>query len=194
MAEGGGPEPGTLITLAPAACPVGQLLRTAIDAEQIGVTRLHLPADQPDLARTVAALRQQTSLILTCDVAVGGVDVITSGFVDAVVEQSSDLPAVVAEVARLVADHPAGVGLHGRGSAVLPVLLASLAAGGHLLVGPPEPPAAIGVVAHTAAAPRPLGTVAVHVALVARASGLARISGRPPMTARAARNLLGVST
>ncbi len=173
---------GTLITVAPAAGPIGHLLRTAIDAEQVGAARLHLPTDQPDLMVAVSALREQTALVLTCDVPVQGAEVIASDYVDAEVKESSDLPAVVTEVARLVAAHPGGVGVHGRGTAALPVLLAALAAGGHLVVAAPEPdPAAGGRSGRD------------HVALVARASGLARIAGRPPLPAPAARTLLGLA-
>ncbi len=177
----GDPPIGTLITVVPAAGPIGQLLRTAIDAEQVGAARLHLPADQPDLPLAVSALREQTSLVLTCDVPVEGTDEVSSTFVDAVVDDSPDLPAVVREVARLVSAHPGGVGVHGRGKAALPVLLASLAAGGHLLVEPPE---------HDAVPAG--GARRDQVALVARASGLARIAGRPPLPVPAARRLLGL--
>jgi hypothetical protein len=173
--------PGTLITVAPAPGPIGHLLRTAIDAEQVGAARLHLPTGQPDLLLAVSALREQTSLVLTCDEPVQGPATITSGFVDAEVPDGPDLPAVVTQVARLVAMHPHGVGLHGRGAATLPVLLAALAAGGHLLVGAPG---------DAAAGSR---TGRDHVALVARASGLARIAGRPPLPPAAARALLGLS-
>ena len=174
-------RPGTLITVAPAAGPIGHLLRTAIDAEQVGAARLHLPRDQGDLPVAVSALREQTALVLTCDVPVPGIEVIASEFVDAVVSETSDLPALVVEVARLVAAHPGGVGIHGRGSAALPTLLAALAAGGHLLVAAPE------------SAPDSAGRGGRdHVALVARASGLARIAGRPPLAPPAARALLGL--
>jgi hypothetical protein len=171
---------GTLITIAPAAGEIGHLLRTAIDAEQVGASRLHLATDQPDLLLAVSALREQTGLVLTCDVAVQGIDEITSDFVDAEVAEAADLPAVVTEVARLVAAHPGGVALHGRGGVALPVLLASLAAGGHLLVAVPE-------------AQPGVRTGRDHVALVARASGLARIAGRPPLPPPAARALLGLA-
>lgn len=174
---------GTLITVATVAGPIGHLLRTAIDAEQVGATRLHLPSDQADLALALTALREQTSLVITCDATLPGADVISSDFVDAEVPDSPDLPAVVTEVARLVATHPGGVGVHGRGSVALPVLLASLAAGGHLLVTAPEPEP-------TATTGR---SARDQVALVARASGLARISGRPPLATPEARTLLGLS-
>jgi hypothetical protein len=174
---------GTLITVAPVAGPIGHLLRTAIDAEQVGATRLHLAVDQPDLSTAVSALREQTRLVLTCDSPSPDVDVIGSDFVDATIQDASDLPGVVAEVARLVAAHPAGVGICGRGAAALPALLAALAAGGHLWVDAPEHDALSGLAAH----PRD------HAALVARASGLARIAGRPPLDRRAARTLLGLA-
>jgi len=187
--------PGTLITVAPAAGPIGHLLRTAIDAEQVGATRLHLPASQPDLATAISALREQTTLIITCDAAPPGADgsddstgsaadVIISEFADAVVRDGLDLPAVVAEVAHLVSANPAGVSICGRGAAALPALLAALAAGGHVWVEAPE--------YEDAVAARQVGRIRDHAALVARASGLARIAGRPPLDARAARTLLGV--
>lgn len=179
-----GPLVGTLITAAPAAGPIGHLLRTAIDAEQVGATRLHLHADQPEPSAAVAALREHTQLIVTCDAAVPGVDLIASGFVDAVVPAGEDLPALVAEVARLVATHPAGVGINARGSAALPALLAALAAGGHVWVQAPE---------FDAPAAGRSGPVKDHAALVARAGGLARIAGRPPLDRRSARVLLGLS-
>ena len=176
-------RPGTLITVAPAAGPIGHLLRTAIDAEQVGAARLHLPTDQPDLLTAVAALREQTALVLTCDVPVQGTETISSDFVDVELPEDPDLPSLVTEVARLVAAHRGGVSVHGRGTAALPVLLASLAAGGHLLVAAPGP---------DATAPGGRGG-RDHVALVARASGLARIAGRPPLPPPVARPLLGLS-
>lgn len=221
---------GTLITVAPVAGPIGHLLRTAIDAEQVGATRLHLPVDQPDLPLAVSALREQTKLFLTCDLNVPGVDVVSSAFVDVVVQESSDLPALVAEVARLVAANPDGVAISGRGAAALPVLLAALAAGAHVRVEAPEhdrkpPAAAVGTAGPTEAispqtgpaqagspqaGPTEAGPVQAgpaapartsaarpgqgkdHAALVARASGLARIAGRPPMTRPATARLLGL--
>lgn len=177
----GDPAAGTLITVAPAAGPIGALLRAAIDAEQVGAARLHLAAGQPDLALALSALREQTALVVTCEVPLPGADAISSGFVDAVVPEGPDLPALVIQVARLVAAHPGGVGVHGEGDAALPVLLAALAAGGHLHVAGSDAPATAGRGARD------------HVALVARASGLARIAGRPPLPPPAARTLLGLS-
>ncbi len=181
-------NPGTLITVAPAAGPIGHLLRTAIDSEQVGATRLHLAADQPDLETAITALREQTKLVITCDdgaATVAGIDVISSDFTDAVVPDDSNMPAVVAEVAHLVSAHPVGISVCGRGAAALPALLAALAAGGHVWVEAPEYEAA-------ASSGHP-GPVRDHVALVARASGLARIAGRPPLDRHAARALLGLT-
>ena len=48
---------GTLITVAPATGPIGHLLRTAIDSERVGATRLHLPADRALLATNPAWMR-----------------------------------------------------------------------------------------------------------------------------------------
>lgn len=176
-----------MITVAPSAGPIGSLLRTAIDAEQVGAARLHLAADQPDLSLALSALREQTQLFLTCDSTVHGTDEVESDFVDVVLDDNPDRPALVAEVARLVTANPAGVTVSGRGSAALPVLLAALAAGGHLWVGAPEHEAA--TVAPPPFAARPKD----HVALVARACGLARIAGRPPLDRPAAARLLGLA-
>jgi hypothetical protein len=167
-----GDTAGTLITVAPAAGPIGHLLRTAIDAEHVGATRLHLAADQLELEVAVSALREQTNLIITCDASVVGIDTVRSDFRDIDVAAAEDLPTLVAEVARVAAAHPAGVSICGLGSAALPVLLATLAAGGHIRVA---------------------ADVKDHAALVARASGLARIAGRAPLDAIAARRLLGLS-
>ena len=161
---------GTLITVAPMAGPIGHLLRTAIDAEQVGATRLHLAADQPDAGAAVSALREQTRLILTSDAEIAGLDRISSGFADVLLDENLDRPALVVAVAEIVAAHPAGVSLCGAGGSAVPVLLAALAAGGHLSVA---------------------SSARDHAALVARASGLARIAGRPPLDRAAARDLLG---
>ncbi|MET3804538.1 hypothetical protein ABIB25_001533 [Nakamurella sp. UYEF19] len=174
---------GTLIGFAPAAGEIGHLLRIAIDAEQVGATLLHLPADQPDLPSAVSGLREHTDLVLTCDRAHPGLDVVSSGFERTVLDHSDDLPDVVGQVARLVAEHPSGIAVTGRGRSTLPVLLATLAAGGHVMVEPAEPGDHI-----PGAAPSGRD----HVALIARASGLARIAGRPPLDRRAARTLLGL--
>lgn len=182
---------GTLIGFAPGAGGIGHLLRMAIDAEQVGATLLHLPAEQPDLPAAVAGLREHTDLILTCDTPVPGTDRVSSGFDRAVIEDSDDLPAVVQRVARLVAEHPSGIGITGRGRSTLPALLATLAAGGHVLVEPAAS-AADAVGASGASAP-PIAPARDHVALVARASGLSRIAGRPPLDRHAARKLLGLT-
>lgn len=162
---------GTLITVAPAAGAIGHLLRTAIDSEQVGAARLHLAADQIDLDVAVSALREQTNLILTCAVNIAGVDTLPADFLDIDLEPTADLPALVAEVARVVTAHPAGVSICGVGTAALPVLLATLAAGGHVRVA---------------------AAVKDHAALVARASGLARIAARPPLDPAGARRLLRI--
>jgi len=164
------PAPGTLITLAPAASSLGRLIRSAIDAEQVGARRIHLAADQHQRELAVIALREHTQLIITCDTDTVGTDVITSGYLDASVPESDDLPLLVIAVARLVSAHPEGVGIRGLGSSAVPVLLATLACGGHLLVD---------------------DAVEAHPALVTKTSGLARIAGRSPLDQRAARMLLG---
>jgi len=69
----------------------------------------------------------------------------------------------------------------GIGRTTLPVLLASLSAGGHLRVGMED--------TITYAKGRPVES---NAQLVARAAGLARLAQRPPMTPSEARALLGV--
>ncbi len=186
---------GTLITVAPSADHVGHLLRTAIDAEQVGATRLHLPSGLADPYSVVEALREQTTLVITCTDPPADlpVDRVTSGFADVVLEEQPDLPALVADVAALVTAHPDGIAVHGLGNAALPVLLAALAAGGHVWVDPPgdgAPPAG-GSSSRGSLTGRP-PAVRDHAALVARASGLARIAGRPPLDRRSTLALLGL--
>jgi uncharacterized protein (DUF849 family) len=69
----------------------------------------------------------------------------------------------------------------GIGRSSLPVLLASLAAGGHLRVGMED------TVTYAKGQP-----VESNAQLVARASGFARLAQRPPMPVAAARELLGI--
>src|SRR5690349_18714816 len=69
----------------------------------------------------------------------------------------------------------------GIGRSTLPVLLTSLAAGGHLRVGMED--------TITYAKGRPVES---NAELVARAAGFARLAQRPPLTAAEARDLLGV--
>ena len=69
----------------------------------------------------------------------------------------------------------------GIGRSTLPVLLASLSAGGHLRVGMED------TVTYAKGQP-----VESNAQLVARASGFARLAQRPPMSPAAARELLGI--
>ena len=143
-------------------------MRAAIDAEQVGATRLHLAADQPEAEETIRALRQQTSLVLTAEAGFGAAGLVDHAELDEVVVDPDAPPALVARVAEIVAQHPAGVSIGARGAAALPVLLAALAAGADVRVG-------------TADAPppgEPRGGGRDDAALVARAAGLARIAGR----------------
>jgi len=70
----------------------------------------------------------------------------------------------------------------GVGRTTLPVLLAALAAGGHLRVGMED--------TLTYAKGQPVES---NMQLVARAAGFARLAQRPPLTTDQARALLGVS-
>jgi uncharacterized protein (DUF849 family) len=97
------------------------------------------------------------------------------------------MPGTLAAVAACEAalrDLPAGTTFSatGIGRSSLPVMLAALSAGGHLRVGLED--------TVTYAKGRPVDS---NAQLVARASGLARVAQRPPMTPDAARELLGIA-
>ena len=180
-------EIGTLISVAPAAGDLGHLLRIAIDAEQVGATRIHLPLDQPDFVATVAGLRRQTDLVITTDPAHPGADLVDRlppDFVEVVLDDGPSPADLTVQVARLAETSAGDVSIGGRNAAAVPVLFAALAVGADLLVGtaltPPDPPQT-----DLRGDPRPLGRD--DAALVARASGLARIAGRPAAEGRAAR-------
>jgi hypothetical protein len=182
------PIPGTLITLAPAACPLGHLLRAAIDAEQVGASRIHLAVDQPDIVATIAGLRGQTGLVITTDPehpAADLVDRLPTAMVEIVLDDGPSHSELVATVARIAGEHDGEVSFAGNGAAAVPVLFAALAVGAHVRVGtahtPLEPPST-----DLRGDPRPKGRD--DAALVARASGLARIGGRPPLEGQAARS------
>lgn len=173
----------TLISVAPAATELGHLLRVAIDAEQVGATRIHLPLDQPDFVAAVAGLRRQTDLVITTDPGhpqADLVDRLPPDFTEVVLE-GSDAAALTAEVAGLAAGGEGEICLGGRGTAAVPVLFAAIAVGADLLVGtalsPPDPANAGGDRLRSRD----------DAALVARASGLTRIAGRPAAEGRAAR-------
>ncbi|MEV0273146.1 3-keto-5-aminohexanoate cleavage protein [Hamadaea sp. NPDC050747] len=82
-----------------------------------------------------------------------------------------------------LADLPAGTTFSatGIGRTTLPVLLASLSAGGHLRVGMED------TITYAKGQP-----VESNAQLVARAAGFARLAQRPPMTSATARQMLGV--
>ena len=181
------PQLGTLITLAPAAGTLSHLLRSAIDAEQVGATRIHLASDQQEIVAVVAGLRRQTDLVITMapdHPAAELVDRMPSDFTEVVLDEGPDEVDLVAEVVRIDREHPHHVSLAGRGPAGLPVLFAALAVGAHLRVGTADTPANP-IRQDLTDDPRTAGRD--DAALVARASGLARLAGRPPLDAAAAR-------
>ena len=178
---------GTLITLAPAPGTLSHLLRSAIDAEQVGATRIHLASDQQDLVAVIAGLRRQTDLVITIapdHPAAELVDRMPSDFTEVVLDEGPDEVDLVDEVVRIDREHPHHVSLAGRGRAGLPVLFAALAVGAHLRVGTADTPGNP-IRQDLTDDPRTAGRD--DAALVARASGLARIAGRPPLDAAAAR-------
>ena len=220
--SGGGDRPdGILLSVAPAAVDLPRLLRTAIDAEQVGAARVHLAADQPDVAEAVTAIRAHTSLVITADPgspAAALTDTPGPQFTEVVLPADRPAPELLVELARLAeADGATSVG--GRDAAAMPVLLAALAVGLHLRVGtadqPPNPaldapglgsepigggPHRQGAgpapgVAHGPGAARSPGPAGPRddVGLIARAAGLARIAGRRPLSVPEARAVLGLS-
>ena len=171
---------GVLLSLAPKASDLGHLLRAAIDAEQVGATRLHLAADQGEPVEAVRALREQTTLVLTAEPGFGAAELVDPAVLDEIVIDPDAPQALVARVAEIVAQHPAGVSIGATGAAALPVLLAALAAGADVRVGTADAPAP----------GEPRGGGRDDAALVARAAGLARIAGRAPLDPAAARRRL----
>ncbi|NUT37342.1 MAG: 3-keto-5-aminohexanoate cleavage protein [Hamadaea sp.] len=91
--------------------------------------------------------------------------------------------AALVACASALADLPAGTTFSatGIGRATLPVMLASLSAGGHLRVGMED------TVTYAKGQP-----VESNAQLVARAAGFARLAQRPPLTPGEARTLLGL--
>jgi 3-keto-5-aminohexanoate cleavage enzyme len=113
------------------------------------------------------------------------VDRLPRDFAEVVLDEGPSPIDLVAQVARIAEERDGDVSLAGHGDAAVPVLFAALAVGAHLRVGtthtPMEPPST-----DLRGDPRPRGRD--DAALVARASGLARIAGRPPLEGRAARS------
>lgn len=92
-------------------------------------------------------------------------------------------PAALVAAEQMLRDLPAGTTFSatGVGRSTLPVLLASLSAGGHLRVGMED------TVTYAKGQP-----VESNMQLVARAVGFAQLAQRPPLTTVEARELLGV--
>ncbi|WP_025618594.1 3-keto-5-aminohexanoate cleavage protein [Salinispora cortesiana] len=93
-------------------------------------------------------------------------------------------PAALVAAEQMLRDLPAGTTFSatGVGRSTIPVLLASLSAGGHLRVGMED------TVTYAKGQP-----VESNMQLVARAVGFAQLAQRPPFTTAEARELLGVS-
>jgi 3-keto-5-aminohexanoate cleavage enzyme len=102
---------------------------------------------------------------------------------DLVMGVPGGMPGSTAALTAAVASLPAGATFSatGVGRSSLPVMLASLSAGGHLRVGMED--------TLTYAPGQP---VAGNAQLVARAAGLARVAQRPPMPVPEVRELLGL--
>jgi len=106
--------------------------------------------------------------------------------VDFVMGVSGGMPGTTAALVACttaLADLPAGTTFSatGIGRTTLPVMLASLSAGGHLRVGMED------TITYAKGQP-----VESNAQLVARAAGFARLAQRPPLTSGQARQMLGV--
>jgi uncharacterized protein (DUF849 family) len=103
--------------------------------------------------------------------------------VDLVMGVPGGMPGTAEALVACLRDLPEGATFSatGIGRATLPVVLASLSAGGHLRVGMED------TVTYAKGQP-----VESNMQLVARAVGFARLAQRPPLTADGARELLGV--
>jgi len=103
--------------------------------------------------------------------------------VDLVMGVPGGMPGNVATVSAALRDIPEGASFSatGVGRSSLPVMLATLAAGGHLRVGMED------TISYARGE-----RVRDNAQLVARAAGLARIAQRPPLPGEAVRELLGV--
>jgi hypothetical protein len=194
-----------LLTVAPATTSLPVLLRIAIDAQQVGAARLHLPTDLDDPVGVVAALRERTTLVLTTDPAGSAIefcDFPGPAFTEVIIGGSDpdgvipDAAAAVEEVARLAREASAKaltVSVAGRGGAATAVLLSAVAAGLHVRVGTADAPR-IPVDRRGGGSDIDPNTAQADIALIARAAGVARIGGRPPVDARTAREMLGIPT
>jgi 3-keto-5-aminohexanoate cleavage enzyme len=103
--------------------------------------------------------------------------------IDPVTGVPGGMPGTADALVACLRDLPEGATFSatGIGRTTLPVLLASLSAGGHLRVGMED------TVSYAKGQP-----VESNMQLVARAVGFARLAQRPPMSADEARSLLGV--
>src|SRR5215468_2642455 len=103
--------------------------------------------------------------------------------VDLVMGVPGGMPGTAEALVACLRDLPEGATFSatGIGRATIPVLLASLSAGGHLRVGMED------TITYAKGQP-----VESNAQLVARAAGFARLAQRPPMTPAQARSLLGV--
>jgi hypothetical protein len=194
-----------LLTVAPAATSLPVLLRIAIDAQQVGAARLHLPPDLDDPADVVAALRDRTTLVLTTDPTGSAIELCDRpgpAFTEVVIGGPDpeglipDAAIAVEEVARLAREASAKtltVSVAGRGGSATAVLLSAVAAGLHVRVGTAD--ATLTPLRRRGGdADIDQGGAQADIALIARAAGVARIGGRPPVDARTAREILGMST
>jgi 3-keto-5-aminohexanoate cleavage enzyme len=103
--------------------------------------------------------------------------------VDLVMGVPGGMPGTAEALVACVRDLPEGATFSatGIGRTTLPVILASLAAGGHLRVGMED------TITYAKGQP-----VESNMQLVARAVGFARLAQRPPLRPREARDLLGI--
>jgi uncharacterized protein (DUF849 family) len=192
------------------ALPVtlGELVATAKECEAVGASVIHVHIRDDDgrptldlgrLRDTVAALRAETGLIvqlssggavtdpesdrlrvLDAEPDMASCTMGTVNFGDDVFLNRWEFIVGLQQAMRnLPAD--ATFSATGIGRGTLPVLLASLSAGGHLRVGMED------TITYAKGQP-----VESNAQLVARAAGFARLAQRPPMAGTEARTLLGI--
>jgi hypothetical protein len=148
--------PFTVITVAPAPDDADRVFTVVADCVQVGASRVCLPPDLPDREQLAATLCRDLGLVV-----VDSPDPATD-----LAAPALDGPALVAAVAQLLAGGARSI--RSSGARTLPVLLATLAAGGDVWL---DAPGAVPVGAGVRDLP----------GLTARAGGLARIAGRPPI-------------
>jgi hypothetical protein len=177
--------PTTILTVAPAAgTDLAGLVRIARSCGDIGASVIRVPPGDPAVA---AALREATDLVVATDVPevdrLDDLPGLTARHCTLVLGRPGGIPGTLQGLAAAIAALPPGATFSatGVGETAIPVMLAALAAGGHLRVGLED------TVQYAPGEP-----ARNDAQLVARAAGLARIAQRPPAGPAEARTVLGI--